>query len=53
MADVYVALKQLKRTGSKPGAKSAALEGAQLEQVLMGMSQRFPDNVKVVQRANS
>ena len=48
MTDVYVALKQLKRTGSKPGAKPAALEGAQLEQVLMGMAQRFPNNVTVV-----
>lgn len=51
MADVYVALKQLKRTGSKPGRKSQALEGAELEQVLMGMAQRFPNNVKVVQSA--
>lgn len=51
MVDVYVALKKLKRTGSRPGARPVALEGAQLEQVLMGMSQRFPQNVKVVQRA--
>ena len=53
MADVYVALKRLKRTGAKPGRKSEALEGADLERVLMGMAQRFPNNVKVVQRANS
>jgi hypothetical protein len=52
MTDVYVALKQLKRTGGHK-VRPVALEGAQLEQVLMGMAQRFPDNVKVVQRAPS
>lgn len=52
MVDVYVALKQLKRTGAKPGARPVALEGAQLEQVLMGMAARFPNNVKVVESAN-
>jgi len=52
MTDVYVALKQLKRTGGHK-ARPVALEGAQLEQVLLGMAQRFPDNVKVVQRAPS
>ncbi len=46
MVDVYVALKQLKRTGGK--VQPSALAGAQLEQVLMGMAQRFPQNVKVV-----
>lgn len=54
MVDVYVALKQLKRTGGSPraGARPKPLEGAQLEQVLMSMAQRFPDNVKVVTRAS-
>lgn len=53
MTDVYVALNQLRRTGPKASARPVALEGAQLEQVLMGMAQRFPQNVKVVERANS
>lgn len=48
MVDVYVALKQLKRTGNKPGVRAAALEGAQLEQVLRGMAVQFPRNVTVV-----
>lgn len=49
MVDVYVALKQLKRTGPRRAARPQALEGAQLEQVLMGMARQFPNNVKVVQ----
>lgn len=48
MVDVYVALKQIKRTASKPGARPVALEGAQLEHVLMGMAVQFPKNVTVV-----
>jgi hypothetical protein len=53
MVDVYVALKRLKRTGSRSAARPEALEGFALENVLMGMARQFPNNVKVVQRASS
>jgi hypothetical protein len=44
MADVYVALKQLKRTGT---SRPKGLTGEALHNTLMSMARQYPENVKV------
>jgi hypothetical protein len=48
MVDVYVALKQLKRTGPQGATRASGLAGAALHAALISLANQYPDNVRVV-----